>query len=102
KWGSAGTGYEWPGGRRLGSGPRQYVAWYGAPGASDLGALGHQDLDEAVERVQELGAEYQALADRKVVASFEIIATIASGEAGDDGNYSSERALEDLRPWVER
>ena len=99
---SAGTGYELPGGGQLVLGPRQYVALYGTPGASDLGALGHQDLDEAVERVQELGAEYQALADRKVVASFEIIATIASGEAGDDGNYSSERALEDLRPWVER
>jgi len=99
---SARTGYELPGGGQRILGPRQYVALYGTPGASDLGALGHQDLEEAVERVQELGAEYQALADRTVVASFEIIATIASGEAGDDGNYSSERALADLRPWVER
>jgi len=35
-----------------------------------------------------------------VVPAFELIATVADSRAGDDGNYSNETALEDLRPWI--
>jgi hypothetical protein len=36
-----------------------------------------------------------------VVPAFEIIATVASSSAGPDGDYSSESAIEHLRPWVD-
>ena len=36
-----------------------------------------------------------------VVPAFEIIATVADSRAGDDGNYSNESPLDDLRPWIE-
>jgi hypothetical protein len=35
------------------------------------------------------------------VPAFEIIATVASSSAGDDGDYSAEADPEFLRPWVE-
>ena len=37
-----------------------------------------------------------------VVPTFELIATVASGSAGPDGDYSTEIALDVLRPWVEQ
>jgi hypothetical protein len=36
------------------------------------------------------------------VPTFEIIATVASASAGDDGDYSSESDVESLRPWIDR
>jgi hypothetical protein len=36
-----------------------------------------------------------------VVPAFEIIATVADARAGDDGNYSNETSLDDLRPLIE-
>src|SRR3990170_5152291 len=34
------------------------------------------------------------------IPALEIIATVASAEAGGDGNYSYETPLDTLRPWV--
>ena len=36
-----------------------------------------------------------------VVPTFEIIATVAAGSAGDDGDYSNEMPLDLLRSWVD-
>ena len=36
-----------------------------------------------------------------VIPAFEIIATVASSEPGEDGNYSAEADVEQSRPWVE-
>lgn len=99
---AAQTGYELPGGGQQLFGSRQYVALYGTPGSSELGVLGHDDLEGAVARVHDLSAEYQELTKEQVVPAFEIIATIASDQAGDDGDFSSERSPEQLQPWVER
>jgi hypothetical protein len=77
------------------------VALYGHPGSSVLGALGEQDLDATLERAREVGAGYDA-DGREVVPTLEIIVTIASAEAGDDGNYSRVTPPEEFREMVDR
>ncbi|SFS17996.1 hypothetical protein SAMN04487783_2476 [Agrococcus baldri] len=99
---AAATEVELPGGGQIVFPTRMFVALYGHPGVPVLGELGEQDLDWAVTRARERAAQFQALTDRTVVPAFEIIATVAAGAAGDDGNYSNEVSVETLRPWVER
>jgi len=64
--------------------------------------LGAQDLPSSITRVKKLAASYAPLSDVPVIPTFEIIATTASSEPGDDGNYSSESTVTSLRPWVEQ
>ncbi|WP_237565714.1 hypothetical protein [Ornithinimicrobium cerasi] len=97
----AATGVELPGGGQLVLPDKTYVALYGTPGSGALGVLGEQPEEETVTRAEELAAAYAELTDEPVIPTLEIIATIASSEAGPDGNYSTERSVEELRPLVE-
>jgi hypothetical protein len=97
----AASGAQLPGGGITLFPDRRIVALYGHPSGPALGMLGEQDVAGSVERVQALAAEYQALTDDLVIPGFEIIATIASQHAGDDGDYSSETPIDDLRPLVD-
>ena len=96
-------GHQIPGGGLLmfGAGfDRRLVALYGHPSTSDLGALGEQGPDEGVGRLQTIAASYDA--DGSVVLpAFEIIATVASADAGGDGDYSAMTARDVIRPWIE-
>jgi hypothetical protein len=92
---------ELPGGGYLPFPERRMVALYGHPQTAALGMLGEQSAAGAVTRVQDLVAEYSALSDDLYVPAFEIIATIASGSAGDDGQYSRRTPVEVLEPWVD-
>ena len=79
---------------------RRLVAMYGHPSTSGLGVLGEQGIEEGIERLRSIAEGYDA--DGAVVLpTFEIIATVASARAGDDGDYSAETARNDIRPWVE-
>ena len=80
---------------------RVLVAIYGHPGDGNLGVLGEQPVDAAVERARGVAAEYVGIHSDVVVPALEIIATVASSEAGADGNYSAESTLDHLRPWVD-
>ena len=80
---------------------RRLVAIYGHPGDSHLGVLGEQPVDAALQRAGEVAAGYDAVSEEPVVPTFEIITTVASAEAGADGDYSSESSLDHIRPWVE-
>ena len=95
------AGNELPGGGLLLFPARRIVALYGHPSGPALGVLGEQDVGASVTRAKGLAAEYQALTDDLVIPGFEIIATVASGRAGDDGNYSNEWPVETLRPYVD-
>jgi hypothetical protein len=97
----ASTGVELPGGGQVLYPYRRHVALYGNPTTPSLGALGEQPLAEAITRVQRLAAEYQQLADVPVVPTFEIITTVASSVADDDGNYSTESEPQDIRPYID-
>jgi hypothetical protein len=77
------------------------VALYGHPISSVLGALGEQDLDATVERARRVAAPYGADGAR-VLPAFEVIATVASAEAGVLGDYSRRTAIDVLRPYVDR
>jgi hypothetical protein len=93
--------FELPGGGSVLFPGRRLVAIYGHPGDGNLGVLGEQPVDAAVQRAAEVATAYAALGDEPVVPAFEIIATVASSEAGDDGDYSLESSLDHLRPWVD-
>jgi hypothetical protein len=98
---TAASGVELPAGGQTLFPQSFMVALYGSPGTAALGVLGEQDVDAAITRAEQHAAPYADLVDGTVVPAFEIIATVASSVAGPDGNYSTELAVEDLRPWVE-
>jgi hypothetical protein len=78
--------------------PRRYVAFYGHPVASGLGALGEQGPAETLARMQPLLAEYAA-DGAQVIPTFEIIASIASA-GPTDGDYSEEWAPSAFADWI--
>ncbi len=92
---------ELPGGGHLVFPGRRMVALYGHPSGPALGAMGEQDPQAAVARVQELAAQYQELTQVPVIPAFEIIATVASGSPGPDGDYANESDPADLIPYVD-
>ena len=97
----AASGVELPGGGQILFPGRQMVALYGHPGSPVMGVLGEQGVDGAIDRAQQMAADYQPLVDVPVVPAFEIITTVATGGPGPDGNYSYEAPLDLLRPWVD-
>lgn len=79
----------------------ELVALYGSPDMPALGALGDQPLDATLERAKQLAASYQPLTQATVLPTLEIIATTASASPTDNGDYSREATVEQLRPWVD-
>ncbi|WP_162830259.1 hypothetical protein [Amycolatopsis palatopharyngis] len=97
----AATGRQLPGGGQLMPHGKRLVCLYGHPGAPSLGVLGEQDLQHSISRAKRTAAQYEPLSEVPVVPAFEIIATVAHGEPGADGDYSGESSVASLRPWVE-
>ena len=95
------TGVELPGGGQTIFDGKRYVALYGHPRTGGLGVLGEQGPKGSVARARNVAAQYEALSGETIVPAFEIIATVASGGAGDDGNYSNEWDVDVLRPLVD-
>lgn len=80
---------------------KRFIALYGHPSYPELGALGEQGPQEAAQRVIELAEYYEAHTDEQIIPTFEIIVTMASASAGEDGNYSAVVDAEDLEPYLE-
>jgi hypothetical protein len=80
---------------------RRMVALYGTPGDGALGVLGEQDLDGALARAADLAAEYQPFSAEPVIPAFEIIATVATSDPGETGDYTQYARRERLAAWVE-
>ena len=98
---AAASGWQLPhGGQRPFDGHR-YVALYGAPGAPVLGVLGEQDPAATVRRAEATAEEYDGLGDEPVTPAMEVIATVAAGDAGADGDYSTELPVSTLEPYVD-
>lgn len=98
---TASLGAQLPGGGQVFFPGRRLVALYGHPGTPALGVLGEQGLAASIARARAVAAPYARLSAVPVVPAFEIIATVASGAAGPDRNYSAESTVAQLRPWVE-
>jgi hypothetical protein len=79
--------------------PRRYVAFYGHPVTTGLGVLGHQGPEETLARMEPLLAEYAA-DGYQVIPTFEMIASVASASATDDGDYSFEWPISTFEAWV--
>ena len=79
---------------------RRMVAAYGAPGMPSLGILGEQDIEGSIARVKKLAKQYAPYSDVPVVPAFEMIVTVASSSAGEDGDYSAEVDPELVNKWV--
>jgi len=79
---------------------RRYVSFYGHPGTDDLGVLGEQGPAETLNRMGEFLDAY-AGDGHQVVPTFEIIASVASGGATEDNDYSYEWPPETFDPWIE-
>lgn len=100
---TAGTARQPPGGGRVMFPGHRLVALYGHPGAPGLGALGQQGLTASIARARRLAREYRPLSKGvPVVPALEIIATVAEGSPGPDGDYSSRTPMSQLAPWVRR
>jgi hypothetical protein len=99
---AAETGVQLPGGGQVLFPMRRLVALYGHPGTPVLGVLGHQDLPASIARAKKTAARYRRLSNIPVIPAFEIIATVAEGSPGGNGNYSYQTPLASLRPWVRR
>lgn len=92
---------ELPGGGGLVFPGRRMIATYGHPSGPALGQMGEQPPAEAVNQVKEWVRQYQELTDEKVIPAFEIIATVASSEPGDDGNFTNESDPAELVPYID-
>ena len=74
------------GGRRIF--PRyRLVGFYGAPQDRELGALGIGSPSKMAARLRKAAHPFQR-GGRPVLPTFELLATVASGAPGDDGDYS--------------
>jgi len=98
---TAARGAELPGGGQLLFPGRRIVALYGHPGDPNLGVLGEQSVEASVRRARRAARVYRRAGGGKVVPAFELIATVASAEAGPDGDFSLESSVDHLRPWVD-
>lgn len=92
---------ELPGGGQTVFPGRRMIALYGHPSGGSLGVLGEQGIDASIQRAQDTAALYAPYSTEPVIPAFEIITTVASAEAGADGDYSTESWIEDLEPWVD-
>jgi hypothetical protein len=98
---TAARGAELPGGGQLLFPGRRLVALYGHPGDPNLGVLGEQSVEASVRRARRAARVYRRAGGGNVVPAFELIATVASAEAGPDGDFSLESSVAHLRPWVD-
>jgi hypothetical protein len=77
------------------------VALYGSPDGPALGALGEQPMAATIDRVKKLAADYQPYTGTTMMPALEIIASVASDNPTNDGDYSREADAASLRPWAE-
>lgn len=93
-------GDELPGGGFLMFPGRRLVALYGNPLTTSLGPLGEQDPAAGLARIRTIAAGYDA-DGTQVIPTWELIATVAAANPGNDGNYSNEMTLDLLHTWVD-
>ena len=92
---------ELPGGGGLVFPGRRMIATYGHPSGPALGQMGEKPPAEAVGVVKDWANQYQQLTDDTIIPAFEVIATVASSDPGDDGNFTNESDPEELVPYID-
>src|SRR5688572_16346574 len=97
--GDAGGPIELPRGGRSLLPEYRLVGLYGAPQHEALGALGVGTPAQASERLVKQARAYQD--GRKVMPVFELIATIASAQPGEDGLYRTRQPHSVIQEYLE-
>lgn len=93
--------FEFAGGGRQLLPNYRMIALYGTPGSKALGSLGEQELEPAINRIKDLTAAYDPYSDEPLLPAFEIITTVASAGATNNGDYSNELDISKIKPWVD-
>ena len=94
-------GPELPGGGRYLFPDRRVVGFYGSHFDPRLGVLGEQAPSEVGPRLAAQAQPYADLGDRPVLLAFDLIASLATREAGVDGDYSSPSTDEEVQAWLD-
>jgi hypothetical protein len=89
--------------------PRPYLAhfrlitFYGHPASPELGILGEIAIESLANELRRTAASYseQLWSDFEVKPTIHFISTVASTEAGADGQYRKQTQLEYLASWIE-
>jgi hypothetical protein len=87
------------GGRRLFP-KHRIVAYYGAPGNVELGALGIGTPDQAGKRLLEQMRAYRR-GGRTLLPAMELIAVVAAGSAQDDGSYNHKQSFAVVKTFLQ-
>jgi hypothetical protein len=90
---------ELPGGGRRLFPPHRVVAYYGAPGSDQLGALGIGTPDQAGQRLLQQMRPYRH-GGRKLLPAMELIAVVAARGAQDDGSYSRKQTFATVERYL--
>lgn len=98
---TAATGTELPGGGQEVFGGKRYIALYGHPATTAMGILGEQGTAETIELAEEYAQDYAGLTDDEVIPTLEIIVTVATTSAGQDGSYSNAWDPDTFVPLIE-
>ncbi len=75
------------------------VAYYGAPQADELGALGIGSPDSAARRLSREARRYER-PERPVLPALELIAVIANADPGEDGMYRARQPNAVIRRYL--
>jgi hypothetical protein len=75
------------------------VAYYGAPQAAALGALGIGTPDAMARRLRRLARHYER-PKRPVMLAFELLATVANADPGADGMYRTRQPASIIRRYL--
>ncbi len=77
------------------------LLYYGFPGNENMGILGEHEPAKVLELLQAEAANYQAAdPNRPVKIGFEMIASVAQGDAGQEGKYIADASRAQLDEYV--
>jgi hypothetical protein len=78
------------------------LLYYGFPGNENMGILGEYEPQQALELLQAEAANYQAAdPDRPVKIGFEMIASVAQGDPGEEGKYIADASRAQLDEFTQ-
>jgi hypothetical protein len=76
------------------------VAYYGTAGTGALGVLGEASPDTMLPKLRKAAAGFAG--GRKVQVAYELIASVAQGKPGTDGDYSQMIAMDKIQRYVDQ
>lgn len=78
------------------------LLYYGFPGNENMGILGEHEPAKVLELLQAEAANYQAVdPNRPVKIGFEMIASVAQGDAGEEGKYIADASRAQLDEYTQ-